>query len=475
MTTTRTETNAASTAVPNGKPWEPRIVALVCNWCTYSGADMAGTARREYAPNARMVRLLCTGRLDPLFIVRAFQQGVDGVIVSGCHPGDCHYVHGNMLARRRLTVFEGLMDFLGLDRRRLRFAWVSASEGVKWSKLVDEAVEDVRAAGPLGEWTAPTSPDEFASFRLPEPEGEPRSRPPAEESLRLAVHLRETAARLLADGDVAVVAGHAAGSLPDQTVPSFATSPEEAEALTWNEHCANNLTVYLPQLLRRFGGKRVGVVVKSCDAGAVTGLLREKQMRREDAVLIGVSCTGIWDGGAMALKCFSCADEVSPLVDWTITPDGAVPGAAPTGANRAVAPDPRDAQIAALEALPAATRWNWWQRQFTHCLRCYACRAACPMCYCTTCIAEKNRPQWIPATLDASGNTAWNVARAMHLAGRCAGCDECARVCPADVRLDLINRHVDREIERHFGPVSDDPDAPAPLATFRPDDPDEFT
>lgn len=473
--TTTLEPGGASAAVPDGKTWEPRIVALVCNWCTYSGADMAGTARRTYAPNVRMVRLLCTGRLDPLFIVRAFQQGTDGVIVSGCHPGDCHYVHGNMLARRRLTVFEALMDFLGLDGRRLRFAWVSASEGVKWSRLVDEVVEDVRAAGPLGEWTAPSPSGDLASFRLPEPEGEPRSRPSAEASERVAVHLRETAARLLADGDVGVVAGYAAGSLPGQTVPSFATRPEEAEAFTWNEHCANNLTVYLPQLLRRVAGGRVGLVVKSCDAGAVVGLLREHQMRREDAVLIGVSCSGVWDGDGLALKCFSCADEVSPLVDWTITPDGAVAGAVTTSADRAVAPDPRDAQIAALETLPAAARWGWWQRQFTHCLRCYACRAACPMCYCTTCIAEKHRPQWIPATLDAAGNTAWNVARAMHLAGRCAGCDECARVCPADVRLDLLNRRVTLEIERRFGPMSDDPGAPAALATFRPDDPDEFS
>ncbi len=139
------------------KGWEPRIVALVCNWCTYAGADMAGTTRRIYEPNVRVLRFLCTGRMDPLFIVKAFEQGADGVLVSGCHPGDCHYVQGNMLARRRLSVFRALMDHLGLDRRRLHFAWVSASEGVKWSRVVNEVTAAVREAGPLRHWGKPTT------------------------------------------------------------------------------------------------------------------------------------------------------------------------------------------------------------------------------------------------------------------------------------------------------------------------------
>src|SRR3989338_536535 len=134
------------------KGWEPRIVALVCNWCTYAGADMAGTTRRIYGASVRIVRFLCTGSLDPLFIVKAFENGADGVLISGCHPGDCHYVQGNLFARRRLSVFRALMDFLGLDNRRLHFAWVSASEGAKWSRLVDEVTKEVRAAGPLRHW-----------------------------------------------------------------------------------------------------------------------------------------------------------------------------------------------------------------------------------------------------------------------------------------------------------------------------------
>ncbi|MDP2627201.1 MAG: hydrogenase iron-sulfur subunit, partial [Candidatus Rokubacteria bacterium] len=131
------------------EPWQPQIVALICNWCTYAGADMAGTTRRAYPASVRAIRVPCTGRIDPLLIVKAFEQGADGVLVSGCHPGDCHYVQGNLVARRRFTALRALMEFLGLDSKRLHFAWVSASEGMKWSKLIEDTTAAVREAGPL--------------------------------------------------------------------------------------------------------------------------------------------------------------------------------------------------------------------------------------------------------------------------------------------------------------------------------------
>ena len=133
-------------AIPDG--WQPQIVALVCNWCSYAGADMAGTTRLQYPANVRMVRFPCTGRMSPLMILRAFEQGADGVLVSGCHPGDCHYVQGNLVARRRFTIFRSLMEFLGVDLRRLHFAWVSAAEGHKWAGVVKEVTTAVTAVGP---------------------------------------------------------------------------------------------------------------------------------------------------------------------------------------------------------------------------------------------------------------------------------------------------------------------------------------
>jgi F420-non-reducing hydrogenase iron-sulfur subunit len=128
--------------------FEPKIVAFVCNWCTYAGADLAGTSRMKYATNVRIIRLPCTGRIDTHFIIKAFEQGADGVLVSGCHPGDCHYTSGNYHARRRFTMFRELMDFMGLEMDRLQFSWVSAAEGAKWTQVVDDVVKNVRKLGP---------------------------------------------------------------------------------------------------------------------------------------------------------------------------------------------------------------------------------------------------------------------------------------------------------------------------------------
>ncbi len=129
--------------------FEPRITAFVCNWCTYTGADLAGTSRLQMAPNVRIIRLPCTGRIDPLFIVKAFERGADGVIVSGCHPADCHYSEGNYHARRRFALFRELIEFFGVDPRRVTFSWVSASEGAKWRDVVDATAETVRELGPF--------------------------------------------------------------------------------------------------------------------------------------------------------------------------------------------------------------------------------------------------------------------------------------------------------------------------------------
>ncbi len=129
--------------------WNPKIVAFVCNWCTYTGADLAGTSRLKQQENARLIRVPCTGRIDPVFVIKAFESGADGVLISGCHPNDCHYNAGNFHARRRWTFFRGLLDFMGIDSSRLHFSWVSASEGKKWVEVVDGVIDEVRARGPF--------------------------------------------------------------------------------------------------------------------------------------------------------------------------------------------------------------------------------------------------------------------------------------------------------------------------------------
>jgi len=128
--------------------FEPKIIAYVCNWCTYLGADLAGTNRLEYPANVRIVRLPCTGRIDFNLIIKAFEMGGDAVLISGCHPGDCHYTAGNYHARRRWMLFRQLLEAVGIETERVQFTWISAAEGKKWQKVVEELTEKTRTLGP---------------------------------------------------------------------------------------------------------------------------------------------------------------------------------------------------------------------------------------------------------------------------------------------------------------------------------------
>lgn len=132
--------------------FEPRIIAFLCNWCSYAGSDLAGTSRLACPPNVNIIRVMCTGRVNPLFIVNAFQQGADGVLVSGCHPGDCHYTEGNYHTRRRFALLRELLEFSGIDSRRVHMSWVSASEGAKWQETIAGVVEKVKAVGPFDQF-----------------------------------------------------------------------------------------------------------------------------------------------------------------------------------------------------------------------------------------------------------------------------------------------------------------------------------
>ena len=132
--------------------FEPNIVAFLCNWCSYAGADLAGTSRMHYLPNIKIIRVMCSGRVNPLFLVNALQQGADGVLVSGCHPGDCHYLEGNYYARRRFMLMHKLLEHVGVDPGRVNMSWVSASEGAKFGDVVEEAVTKAKEAGPMDQF-----------------------------------------------------------------------------------------------------------------------------------------------------------------------------------------------------------------------------------------------------------------------------------------------------------------------------------
>ena len=128
--------------------WEPKIVTFLCNWCSYAGADLAGVGRLQYPPNVRIIRVPCSGRLNPLFILASLQNGADGVLVCGCHPGDCHYLTGNYSARRKFALLKRLLEYAGLEEGRVQFSWVSAAEGKRFADVVVSATETIKALGP---------------------------------------------------------------------------------------------------------------------------------------------------------------------------------------------------------------------------------------------------------------------------------------------------------------------------------------
>lgn len=273
--------------------------------------------------------------------------------------------------------------------------------------------------------------------------------------------LRQKARELLESGEVDLVIGYGQGSDPTRTMPVFIRRPEDCDQLVWNKHCYNNLTSYLtwPELKTR--GKRA-VVCKGCDAKTIVVLCTENQINRDDVVVIGLSCEGV--GNPLLSKCEFCDVRTPGIYDILIGPE------LPPLSKDNLFDDVRQA-----EARDAAERWEFWREQFSRCIKCYACRQACPLCYCTQCIVERNQPQWVPTSSHPKGNFAWNVVRAMHLAGRCIGCGECERVCPSNIPLMLANKKLAQVVEEQFKYESGyDIDEPLPMASFMPDDSDEL-
>jgi len=453
---------------PSNEPFEPRITAFVCNWCTYTGADLAGTSRLEMAPNIRIIRLPCTGRIDPLFVLKAFERGADGVVVSGCHPSDCHYTSGNYHARRRFTVLWELLQFIGIEPERFVCTWVSASEGVKWQQVVNRTTESIRQLGPFDAYhnlihgSTPTSPlfmlDPPSSPALGDGRGEAWQQ-------RSESELRDLAATILQEHRAEVVIGWEEG--PRGVRPCFVTQPEESARLVFDRRCVANLATYLSprrRHLQELGRK--AVVVKGCDARAVAGLIREGQLARDDVVLIGVHCHGVVGStGSLAERCTRC-DAPSPrLCDHLVGEPPSEPPPATTTLE----------DVAALDAATPTERWSFWQGELSRCVRCAACRAICPLCSCERCVADKTRPQWIEPSAHPRGILAWHLIRAQHLAGRCVDCGECQRACPAGIPLGLLTAKVREIVQRRFGyAASDDPETQAPLGAFDAHDTQEF-
>jgi ferredoxin len=307
--------------------------------------------------------------------------------------------------------------------------------------------------------------------------------------------IRDTARRLLAEGLVDLVIGFEAGTLPLRSSPCFVRDAEDVERLVWNMTCGNNLARYLP-----WGEEKVGIVAKGCDARSIVGHLREGRLDRDRLFVIGVPCQGILDlrsvertlGGKEILE--AREEETEVLVrgegfEIALSKEGhlhpscrACRSPNPVIYDELVG-DPvaeRDsvdeyAEVREFEARPAAERWSYFIAQASKCIRCYACRDACPLCYCRICFADMTQPQWLGRTTDPTDNLVFHIVRAYHVAGRCVDCGACDRACPLGVDVRKLTKKMEKDVEDFFrckaGMRLDDP---LPLATFSLDDPEGF-
>lgn len=319
--------------------------------------------------------------------------------------------------------------------------------------------------------------------------------------------LKNIAKETVSRDDVKYLIGWRQGSYGFRVSPHFVKEPEEAEKLIFSPLCTNNLASYLivpekPPLPRGVepDSRKVALMVKGCDSRAIVQQLIEKGLKRDDLLIIGCPCEGVidlkkveekfpgqpgpvaakWNDGkivfhlpdgdqeipredVLAEKCLTCRypnPVVSDLMLWEEVQ---------TWGNEEYE------DIKELETKNREERWSFWEDRFSSCVRCYACRNVCPMCYCEDCILDRLNPQWVFRSNNISENTAFHLARAFHLAGRCVECGECERVCPAGIPLTKLNRKLSREVQEKYNYIPGlDPESEPLQASYRPDDQEDF-
>ncbi len=305
--------------------------------------------------------------------------------------------------------------------------------------------------------------------------------------------IRETARQLLADGKVDVVIGYEKGSLPLKATPCFVRSPQDITKLIWDETCENNLAAYA----KKTPGKKA-IVAKGCDSRALVVLMQENQLLRDDLYIIGVSCQGVIDkkkieaetgeiiaasisDGKISAKGMVCDKEFTfaELKDATCQtcryPNPVIEDIHIGGSVEVPQQTVPFADVIEMENRSERERQVYFQEQMSKCIRCYACRNACPMCYCSECFVDCNSPKWLTGGVDQAENLMFQAGRVLHLAGRCVDCGACSRACPQNVDIRALNRKLSKDVldmYHHESGISEDL-KPA-LNEYSAEDPEAF-
>jgi ferredoxin len=307
--------------------------------------------------------------------------------------------------------------------------------------------------------------------------------------------IREEAKKLLENKEVDVIVGFGAGSLPLRSTPIFIRNPEEVDRLIWNSFCENNLATFLHKL-ERF---KVGLVVKGCDARSVTSLALEKRFRDHPVIMIGVPCRRMVDRRkvkkAVKKEILKATEEGDQLIvsgdgfesvlkrdDFLYPSCQVCTHRNPTQANVVVA-DPVEEKaltethpdMEAFEKMTPPERWKFFEKESSRCMRCYACREACPMCYCKECFVDSSRPKWIEKSLDHRDLQFYHIVRAYHQTGRCTACGACERACPMEIKLNYMTQKLNQDVMELYGfETGVEKETPPPLSTFETEDKQEF-
>ncbi|MFZ5800372.1 MAG: 4Fe-4S dicluster domain-containing protein [Candidatus Omnitrophota bacterium] len=273
---------------------------------------------------------------------------------------------------------------------------------------------------------------------------------------------------LLKAKKVELVIGYQRANDGIAAIPYFMEKASEAENLIWDAYCVYNLSKYLLE----FPDKKKGIIAKPCDLKSLIVLLQENQLKREELFIIAVECKGVADekknnAQGFPMKCKDCDLKIPKLYDVLIE-DKEKKAKLETGYDEYEA-------IRKLEAKSIEERQRLWEEEFLRCIRCYACRQICPMCYCPRCVAEQTMPAWFSKAGNLPGNLSWNVTRAMHLAGRCVDCGECERACPVGLPLRDIHKKIEKDVRELFNYEAASDIAQKPLfSSFDKNDPDAF-